>query len=170
MDQTLDKIFALRSNRDELISKINAFPVQFKATIKIALSDKHPQAWRVAWILGHCIKKNDPRLQSHIIPIIEALQGKKDGHQRELLKILRKMDLGDDQEGHLFNECMNILEAVSKSQSVRITAFRILVKIARKYPELKSELKFLTQDQYKETLSPGVKHSFEKIWSENDNL
>ena len=170
MEDPLQGIFANRAIKDELISNINAFPDQFQATIKVALSDKQPQAWRATWILGHCVMKNDPRIRDHITAFINALNKRKDGHQREILKILEKMDLKDDQEGHLFNECMNIWESIGKSPSVRITAFRILVKISKNYPELNHEIEFLTQDRYTETLSPGVKHSFEKIWAEDDKL
>jgi len=152
-------------NREELISNINAYPDQFQESLKIALSNKVPQGWNAAWLLEHCIMKNDPRIRKHVTILIKALKGKGDGHQREILKILRKMDLKDDQEGYLFNECMNIWESVGKSPSVRITAFGILAGITKKYPELKHELEFLTQDQYTETLSPGIKHSFDKIWA-----
>jgi hypothetical protein len=75
------------------------------------------------------------------------------------------MDLKDDQEGYLFDECMNIWESVGKSPSVRITAFSILADIAKKYPELRHELEFLTQNQYTETLSPGIRLSFDRIWA-----
>jgi hypothetical protein len=151
-------------NRDELISNINAYPDQFKETLRIALKDE-PQAWNAAWLLEHCVMKNDPRIREHVFSLIQAIKGKRDGHQREILKILRKMDLKDDQEGYLFDECMNIWESVGKSPSVRITTFSILADIAKKYPELRHELEFLTQNQYTETLSPGIRLSFDRIWA-----
>jgi hypothetical protein len=154
----------ISKNRDELISNINAYPDQFKETLRIALKDE-PQAWNAAWLLEHCVMKNDPRIREHVFSLIQAIKGKRDGHQREILKILRKMDLKDDQEGYLFDECMNIWESVGKSPSVRITAFSILADIAKKYPELRHELEFLTQNQYTETLSPGIRLSFDRIWA-----
>ena len=156
-------------NRDELISNINAYPDQFQETLKVALKDE-PQAWNAAWLLEHCVMKNDPRIREHVTVLIQALKGKRDGHQREILKILRKMNLNDDQEGYVFNECMNIWESIGKSPSVRITAFGFLVEITRKYPELSHELEFLAQDRYTETLSPGIKQSFIRIWNEHTKL
>jgi len=128
------------------------------------LTDNEPQGWNAAWLLEHCVMKNDPRIRKHVSSLIQSLNGKRDGHQREILKILMKMELKDDQEGFLFDECMNIWESIGKSPSVRISAFSIMAGIAKKYPELKHELEFLTQEQYTETLSPGIKHSFNKIW------
>lgn len=164
MKEILETIFDNRQNKEELIATIHADPSQFLESIRIALSDKQPYAWRAAWILGHCVHKDDPRIRDHITGFITALHNKKDGHQRELLKILMKMDLNETQEGLLFDECMNIWESLGKSPSVRIAAFRILIKIADKYPDLHKEIMFLTESQYLEYLSPGIKRSVEKMW------
>ena len=82
-------------------------------------------AWRIAWEIGHKITKNDEYIKPHIDAIITALNCKKDGHQRELLKILEKMDLNEIQEGLLFNECIIIWKKTDKIPSVRIKAFQI---------------------------------------------
>lgn len=58
---------------------------------------------------------------------------------------------------------MEIWEQVGKIPSVRIFAFRLIVRIARKYPELKNEIAFLTQPHYTETLSPGIRNSVHKL-------
>jgi len=34
--------------------------------------------------------------------------------------------------------------------------------MAKKYPEIKNELEFLTSDYYTQTLSPGIKRIFER--------
>ena len=149
--------------KEELVLFINSDSEIFKEAIDLALSDNQPQAWRSAWLLGHCMQKNDQRLRNQVKAIIEIIENKKDGHQRELLKILEKMEIDENQEGTLFNICMNIWEAINKSSSVRIVAFRLLIKIVKKYPELNKEIEFLSQRHYINTLSPGIRHSFEKI-------
>jgi hypothetical protein len=87
-------------------------------------------------------------------------------HQREFLKILLRMELNNKQEGKLFDICMTIWEDINKSPSVRILAFSTLVSLTKKYPELISEIEFLTQSHYIETLSPGIRHSFERMKKE----
>jgi len=166
MDQSLKDILTKHFNKEDLISFMNKHPLQFEKYIDIALSDEQPLAWRAAWLLNNCMKKNDKRIQDKIMAIIKAIATKEDGHQRELLKILEKMNIDEDYEGYLFNVCISIWEAIDKSPSVRILAFRILAKITKKYPELKNELKHLTQKHYTETLSPGIRNSFFRIKKE----
>ncbi|MCF6270398.1 MAG: hypothetical protein L3J41_11845 [Melioribacteraceae bacterium] len=134
-------------------------PSLFDETISISLGNSKPQAWRAAWLIGHCIKKNDIRVKSHINSILKVIKEKEDGHQREFIKILLKMVLTEKQEGVLFDKSISIWEDISKSASLRATAFSAIIIIIEKYPELLVEIEFLTQSHYIETLSPGIKRS-----------
>jgi urate oxidase len=73
------------------------------------------------------------------------------------------MRLTEKQEGILFDKCMNIWEDISKSPSVRGFAFQIIITTVKKYPELISEIEFLTQNHYLETISPGIRHSIKRM-------
>ncbi len=105
------------------------------------------------------MEENDQRIQKHIKKIVNSIKAKDDGHQRELLKILFQIELAEEYEGILFDICMDIWEQINKKPSVRITALKFIIKIAKKHPELAKEIIFFTQDHYLESLSPGVKHS-----------
>jgi len=165
METALEEVL-MTFNKEKMILFMDSHPEAFEEAIKLALSDKQPHSWRAAWLLWSFIEENDKRIQKHIKEIINAIESKKDGHQRELLKILLKMDLNKKHEGFLFDLCMNLWEQINKDPSVRVTAFKFIVKMAKKYPELSKEISFLTQDHYLETLSPGVKNSVAKLTKE----
>jgi len=73
------------------------------------------------------------------------------------------MDLNEQQEGVVFDLCMNMWETIQKAPSVRHTAFKMIVRITEKYPDLKKEIAFITRNHYLETLSPGIRRSVEKM-------
>jgi hypothetical protein len=162
METALEKVL-MTFNKEKMILFMDSHPEAFEEAIKLSLLDKQPHSWRAAWLLWSFIEENDKRIQKHIKEIINAIESKKDGHQRELLKILLKMNLNKKHEGFLFDLCMNLWEQINKDPSVRITAFKFIVKMAKKIPELSKEISFLTQDHYLETLSPGVKNSLSKM-------
>mgnify|MGYP002632460324 CR=1 FL=1 len=166
MDQSLNNILTARLRKEEITAFLKKHPDQLEQTIKIALTDSQPEAWRAAWLLNHYIKENDECVKIYIKKIIKTIPSKPDGHQREFLKILDKMELSENQEGLLFDVCMSIWESVHKSPSVRGTAFMFLVKMMKRYPELRNEIGHLTQSHYTATLSPGIKHSFNRIVEE----
>jgi len=149
-----------------MISFMDAHPEVFMEAIELAIADKQPYSWRAAWLLWSCMDENDRRIQGYIENIINTITTKNDGHQRELLKILLQLELKEEYEGIIFNICMNIWEQVNKKPSVRYTAMKFIVKIAKKYPDLSNEIAFLTQNQYLDSLSPGVKKSISRMIKE----
>jgi hypothetical protein len=145
---------------------MNDHPEHFKEAIELAVSDKQPYSWRAAYVLWSVIQVNDKRIKNHIKNIVNAVKNKSDGHQRELLKILLMMDLDEKYESELFDVCMDVWEQINKAPSVRVNAFKFILKIAKKHPELKQEIIFLTQDHYLDSLSTGAQHSIKKLMRE----
>jgi len=138
-------------------------PEAYEEAVQLAISDKQPYAWRAAWLLWSCLEENDRRVQKHVKEIVKSVKSKNDGHQRELLKILLLMVIYKKYEGILFNLCLYVWVEINKSPSVRITAFKFILKLVKKHPELSNEITFLLQERYLETFSPGVKKSISKM-------
>jgi len=158
------ELFSVRKSKTELFSFVKENPNQFDDIMILAVSSD-PLAWRAAWLIGHCMKKNDERVEVYIEKILNIIKNKEDGHQRQLLILLNKMDLNEKQEGLAFDVCLTIWEAVDKIPSVRITSFKLLHKIALNYPELKDELELWTTNYYTQTLSSGIKNTLYNIRS-----
>ena len=162
METALEYILT-NSNKDGMISYMDAHPEDFEEAMKLAIADKRPYSWRAAWLLWSCMKENDQRVQKYIKRIIDSIPTKNDNQQRELFIILQKMELNEDYEGILLDICVNAWLKINKKPSVRFNAFKLIVKIAKKYPELSQEIGLLTQDQYLESLSSAVNKSIFKM-------
>lgn len=158
----LTNILDNKLDKDFLVQLFQEQAEVHQAAIQIALTDQKPQAWRATWILKHCTKKNDLRILPYVNQFIKTIPNKDDGHQRELLNILDKMKLNDEQEGRLFDICMNLWEDITKSSSVRHISFKYLYKVCKKHPDLKGELEFLCQEHYLDSLSPGIQKIINK--------
>lgn len=112
------------------------------------------------------MEENDQRIQCYVKNIIEIIVDRNDDQQRELLIILQKMEIDEELEGLLFNHCASVWEKINKKPSVRLNAFKVMVKIAHKHPGLSHEIIFLTRDQYMDSLSPTVKKSISEMIKE----
>lgn len=168
MTTPLEEIL-ITSYKEEMISFLNSQPEYFNEAIELAISNKQPFSWRAAWLLWSCMEENDKRVKKYIKEIVESIKFRKDGHQRQLLKILFRMKLNSKYEGIVFNICMDIWEQIGKDPSVRITALKFIINIASKHTNLLKEIVFLTEDHYLETLSPGIKNSVERMIAEIKN-
>ncbi|MCK9209832.1 MAG: hypothetical protein M0P61_03235 [Ignavibacteriaceae bacterium] len=149
--------------KDGMIAYMESHPEAYEEAVQLAISDKQPFAWRAAWLLWSCMEVNDRRIQKYIKEIVKAVKSKNDGHQRELLKILLLMEIDKKYEGILFNLCLDVWEEINKTPSVRMTAFKFIMKLVKKHPELSKEITFILQERYLESLSPGVKKSISKM-------
>lgn len=153
----------MHSHKNEMITFIKTHPEYFEEAIMLATLNKQPYSWRAAWVLWSCIEMNDPRVKKHIPKLIESIKQKEDGHQRELLKILLAMNLTEEQLGYLFDVCVSLWEEVEKKPSVRYTAFKFILKVVEKHPDLRNEILLLAQEKYMDSLSPGVHKSIMKM-------
>ena len=132
--------------------------IKIEDRLKHALrNDK--DSWIHAWQINHTKKTELNKLEGQIKNIILAIDGKNDGHQRELLKVLLKLNLTDDQLSLLWDICLRIWLDIQKQSSVRISAYKILVNTAKKYKPLSDELIRLTEDKHVSSLSNGIKNS-----------
>jgi len=165
METSLEYILT-NSYKADMISYLESHPDDFEEAIRLALSDNQPYSWRAAWLLWSCMERNDHRIKRHIKEMINTLKVKNDDQQRELFIILQKMELEEEYEGELFNICVDVWGKVNKQPSVRYNAFKLIIKIAKKYPDLSHEVLILTQNQYMDSLSDTVKKSISEMINE----
>ncbi len=157
-------------DKKRLVAQFREDPVAVEKAIQIAISSDQPQAWRAAWVLKELIEPNDARMIDHLDQMVSILIDRPDGHQRELLHLIDRFELSDEQEGILFETCIEIWKHAGKSSSVRYNAFKKLVEVVKRYPELVSEISYLTDEEYLSTLSPAIKRNVIKMIASLDYL
>jgi len=162
METEVEKILT-SCHKDGMISYVRKNPECFGELMDLSIADKHPYSWRAAWLVWSCMEKNDKRIRKYVKDIIKVLPERKDSQLRELLKILEQMEINEECEGLLFDHCVTVWLKIDKRPSVRFNAFKILVKITHKYPELAKEVLLLTRNQYMVSLSPCVNKSVNKM-------
>ena len=163
MEETKLEYILTHSYKADLIAYMGAHPEVFDEVVELAMADKHPYSWRAAWLLWSCMQKNDQRVQRYLEQIIDILPFRSDYQIRELLIILQRMELSDDYEGKLFDRCISIWEKTAKQPSVRFNAFKMMMRIIKKHPDLSKELNFLLEEQYLENLSECAKKSISRM-------
>lgn len=116
-------------------------------------------AWRSAWLLWSSMEPDDIRVKPFVDRYLEHLPNVADNLKREIFKVLEMMNLSEKQEAILFDICVEEWKSVFKKPGVRFNAFKILVKIIHKYPEMSDFLDLLTEDQYLDTMSLTARKS-----------
>ena len=128
----------------------------FNKIVDLSMKNEKNYSWRAAWLLSRSMTKNDSRYRPFILKIIKSISEKEAGHQRELLKIINKFNWTKKQEGILFAICVKLWVDIKLKSGTRYYAMEILLKISKKYPELKNEINYLFENNYLKNLSPGI--------------
>lgn len=145
--------------KDEMVDHLDAHPEDLSEAIDLAVGTRPRYAWRAAWLVGNGMTADDPRLKHEVDRLIHAMPGKPDGHWRELMKIVMRMRLNDEQEGRVFEMALSQWQDPGKQASVRWMAFRFMADMVKKYPALAGEVKLLLRPELVEPLSPGIRRS-----------
>ena len=151
------------THKEEMIAYLKSHPADFSEALQLALVDKQPYSWRAAWLLWSCMERDDKRIKRYLNKIISILPFRNESQQRDLMMILLRMNLNDDQQAKLFDVCTDIWFDVKKKPSVRINAFKLMTSVSKSHPELIPELISMTESRFVQSLSHGVRHSLNKI-------
>jgi len=152
-----------QGRKEDLLTTLRSEFQLHPVLVAKASSEYAAKSWRYAWLCYHLFSPGDMQLRAALPQFIALLEFCPEGQQREILRILEREQLPETLSGTLFDQTCLIWEAVDKRPGVRILAFRILAKIARKYPDLGAEIKAYDQSHYTASLSPGIYHSFRKL-------
>lgn len=158
MGKDLDYIL-LNYYKPDKIEWLNNHPDFFDQAIRLALTDNHPYCWRAASLVWSCMVEDDPRVRIYLSEILKYFASKKEGHSRELLRVILKMQLDETEEAVLYDQCILYWKNTKLSPSLRCVAFDFIEKMAQKYPELTQEIHLYTENHYLNTLSPGIRKS-----------
>jgi hypothetical protein len=106
---------------------------------------------------------NDQRVKNHIQNIIDILPARQNSQQWSLLKVLQRIEIEPEYEGQLFDTCTIIWKNINNKPFTRFQAFKIMVAILKKYPDLSNEIKLLTDPYFTDNLSDNSRKSVFKL-------
>ena len=154
-----------RIHKTSLLEKIHADPDHFDKLLNWSFLKEQPIGWRATWLLKQVVDKNDPRLGHQISQLIEQFPKFNESQKREWLRILIYQEFTDDDAGYLFDLCMLEWKNIHNHPALRSSAFQILMRIFKKFPELVTELTHLMTPEYLEPLSPAIRKGILKQWN-----
>jgi hypothetical protein len=145
--------------KDGMMDYVAEHPGCIPELVSLALSGDKTLGWRAAWLLADTMEPNDSRVQPFAQQLMQHIPDCRDGHQRELIKVLLKLELDEETLGAFFDLAVTLWEDTSKAPAVRYYAFAAMRKTAERYPELTHEITALAAFPYVQTLSPGIRGS-----------
>lgn len=167
-----DVLRARKGMAFEILERIEEEPKLLNDLIEIILSDKHPEAWRAAWILDWYVRTYEKEsAQAYINEFIILLDKTENNSLRgRLLKLFQSLNLNVDNIGLLFDVSYRLFYNSNVPSFVTLYSMQILFLITRVEPELKNELIIILEDMIphlsKSYIKKGAQKMLKKLYSE----
>ena len=122
---------------------------RFDELFSLFLNDEYRVVQRAAWPVSYSITAQPAFINKHWVKLLNKLT-KPDEHnavKRNGMRILQEIELPQKYHGKIMNTCFTCLESPTETLAVKVFAMTVLGKLAKQYPEIKTELKLLIEDQ-----------------------
>lgn len=123
-------------------------PDRFSELMTLFLGQEYRVTQRAAWVVSHCCDKHPNLLLPFLEKIIANLANDIPvAVKRNTVRVLQSVDVPEELMGPLADHCFRYLADAKETIAVKVFAMTILANIAKKFPDLKGELRLMIEDQ-----------------------
>jgi hypothetical protein len=137
-----------RANSERIAAYVGHNNLRFAQLMKIVFANKKIITQRAAWVMRICAENNclliNPYAKKLVLNL--KLEHLHDAVKRNTMAILVNINIKEDFEGTLLTTCFDLAYSKKEAIAIRALAIQILIKIAKKEPFIKQELKIVLED------------------------
>ncbi len=144
---------------------------RFNELFNLFLANEYRVTQRAAWPVSYCVIAHPSLINKHWKTIVLNLKKPEthDAVKRNSVRFLQNIETPEKYHGDIMNICFSFLESPKEALAVKVFSMTVLWNLSKLYPEIKTELKFLIEEQIP-TQSAGFKSRGKKILKELKKL
>ena len=113
-------------------------------------------AWHAAWVIDLAAEDHPGKLKPYVNDLIDRLPGLSSSSlKRHFTRMLLRQQIPEEKLGRMIDVLFGLIKP-SQAIAVRANAIQLLYQIARKEPDLRSELIWVLETMLEEEQSPGI--------------
>lgn len=158
------ELIDLWENLPFLINEIARNSDYYQNLMEIALYDSNQKSWRAAYLVDKINDDYPKLLFPYLQKMIEQVRIEKNtGKKRHFLKLISMNDLNINQQGLVFDFCIETLKSAKEPAAVRVHAMQILQNIALKETELIPEILLVIENELEYHSTAGITSRGKKL-------
>jgi hypothetical protein len=155
-EEMLDMIVSWE-NLPFLITGISENQINISLLTEIAFHSNHPKSWRAAWLMDKIHEKNPALVSPFLAEMIRQIKTEQnDGKKRHFLKLISLHDIPREEQGFLFDHCLNVFCSQKEPLAVRVHAMQILYHISETEVGFKPEVLAIIEHEMENHPSAGI--------------
>lgn len=134
---------------NRIVAYVGDDPTRFKTLVDAFMEGHYRTTQRAAWPLSYCVAAHPQLIKPHLKKIIQNLNtpGIHDAVKRNTVRFLQFIEIPKSLHGITLDACFPLLENKKEPVAIRVFAMTVLASLAEFYPEIKSELTTVIEDQ-----------------------
>ena len=155
----------------KIVNWVGADQNRFDALFALFLNDEYRVVQRAAWPVSNCVMAHPEFINKNWLKLINNLKkpGLHDAVKRNSIRLMQDIEIPEKYHGGIMNICFEYLEAPTEAMAIKAFSMTVLGNFAKKYPEIKTELKLLIEDQMPHQTA-GFKSRGKKILQQLEKL
>jgi hypothetical protein len=137
-----------RQQMHRIVEYIGNDADKFHELMQLFLHNEYRVSQRASWAVSNCIQKHPEFAQKYLQQMLDNLKNPvHDAVVRNTIRILNMVDIPEQLHAQVINFCFEFVAAHTTPKAVKAFSLSVLNKLSAVYPELKTELKCLIDDQ-----------------------
>lgn len=155
----------------KIVKWVGSSNQRFDELFNLFLHDEYRVVQRAAWPVSYCVDEHPGLINKHWKELMQNFK-KPDLHdavKRNSIRFMQEIELPQKHHGEIMDMCFKYLESPTESLAVQIFSMSVLGNLAKHYPEIKTELKLIIEEQLPHQ-SAGFKSRAKKVLKQLDLL
>ncbi|MBL7703503.1 MAG: hypothetical protein JNM14_14725 [Ferruginibacter sp.] len=155
----------------KIVKWVGSSQSRFDELFNLFLNDEYRVVQRSAWPVSYCVDAHPELIRKHWKELMDYLKKPNlhDAVKRNSVRLMQHIELPKAYHGEIMNRCFTYLESPDEALAVKCFSMTVLQNLAKDYPEIKTELKLIIEDQLPQQTA-GFKSRGKKILKELEKL
>lgn len=134
---------------NKIVKWVGSNQERFNELFHLFLNGEYRITQRAAWPLSYCAIAYPELIKSNFKKLLNNLKKPNlhDSIKRNTMRLLQAVDIPEKYEGTVMEICFKYLQSPDEAVAIKAFSLTVLGNLAKKYPEIISEIKLMIEDQ-----------------------
>lgn len=152
-----------KSTTDDVIAWVGSSDERFMALMNCVLGAEPILAQRAAWAMSYIVIQYPKLIYPYLNQLLNTIKSPvHPALKRNTFRFLKEIEIPEQNIPLVIDACFAMVSNQKENIAIICFAFFTLLKIAKKYPEIKNEILFATELHF-ENESHGLQNTIQKI-------
>ena len=132
-----------------IVKWVGSSQQRFDELFNLFLHDEYRVVQRAAWPVSYCVDAHPLLIKKYWKELMDNLKKPNlhDAVKRNSIRLMQEIELPEKYHGEIMDLCFKYLESPTEALAVKVFSMSVIANLAKYYPEIKSELKLIIEDQ-----------------------